>query len=61
MYPTEEWGIAWNPREMGSTQEGGIREGPDPQDRGQDKQLTAGRDGDNSTMEQEEDGKKGQA
>jgi hypothetical protein len=61
MYPTEEWDIAWNPREKGSTRGGGGRRGPGPPDREQDKQLTASREGVNSAMEQEEDGKKGQA
>ncbi len=28
---TEEWDVAWNLREMGSTQVGGMREGPAPQ------------------------------
>jgi hypothetical protein len=34
--------------------------GPGPPSGEQDKQLTASRGGDNSPMEQEEDGKKGQ-
>jgi hypothetical protein len=28
----ERWDVAWNPREMGSTREGGMREGPAPQE-----------------------------
>jgi hypothetical protein len=28
LYLTEEWDVAWNLREMGSTQVGGMREGP---------------------------------
>jgi hypothetical protein len=31
LYPTEEWGIAWDLREMGSTWGGVMREGPAPQ------------------------------
>jgi hypothetical protein len=31
LYPTEGWDVAWNPREMGSTWVGGMREGPAPQ------------------------------
>jgi hypothetical protein len=31
LYPTERWDVAWNPREMGSTRVGGMREGPAPQ------------------------------
>ncbi len=54
--------IARNLREMGSTWGGGVDEGgPGPPDREQDKQLTASREGVNSAMEQEEDGKKCQA
>ncbi len=40
---------------------GGNVGGPGPPDREQDKQSTASREGVNSTMEQEEDRKKGQA
>jgi hypothetical protein len=31
LYLTEEWDIAWNPREMGSTRVGGMKEGLAPQ------------------------------
>jgi hypothetical protein len=40
---------------------GGDKGGPGPPSQEQDKQLTASRGGDNSIMEREEDGKKGQA
>jgi hypothetical protein len=40
---------------------GGNEGGPGPPGRKQDKQLTANRGGDNSLMEQGEDGMKGQA
>ncbi len=40
---------------------GGYVGGPGPPGREQDKQSTASREGVNSTTEQEEDGKKGQA
>ncbi len=33
MCPTQEWGIAWNLREMGSAQGKGVREGQAPQTR----------------------------
>ncbi len=46
---------------MGLTQGGGMREGPSPPDRELDKLSTASREGVNSSMEQEEDGKKSQA
>ncbi len=58
MYPTERWHVAWNPREIRSTREGGMREGPAPPSGEQDKQLTASRGGDSSLIEQEEDTKK---
>jgi hypothetical protein len=31
LYPTKEQGVAWDLREMGSTRERGVREGPAPQ------------------------------
>jgi hypothetical protein len=31
LYQTERWDVAWNPREMGSTWAGRVREGPAPQ------------------------------
>jgi hypothetical protein len=31
VFPTQEWGIAWNLREMGSIQGKGVREGQAPQ------------------------------
>ncbi len=40
---------------------GGDEGGPAPPSREQDKQVTTSRGGDNSIMEGEEDGKKGQA
>jgi hypothetical protein len=59
LYLTEEWGIAWDLREMGSTW-GGNEGGSGPPDRQQDKLLTASKEGDNSAMEQEEDERKSQ-
>jgi hypothetical protein len=59
LYLTEAWDITWNPREMGSTQLGGMKEGPAPQVESKIKKLTTSRGGDNSLMEQE-DGKKGE-
>ncbi len=38
LYPTEEWGVAWDLREMGSTPGGENEGGPCPPDREQDKQ-----------------------
>ncbi len=61
LYPTEEWGVAWDLRKWGQSGRGGMREGPAPQDGEQDKQLTASREGVNSSMEQEEVVKKSQA
>jgi hypothetical protein len=49
------------PKGNGVNPGGGDDRGPDPPSREQDKQLTASRGGDNSIMEREEDGKKGQA
>jgi hypothetical protein len=47
---------------MGLTRGGGMNEGgPGSPDREPDKQLTASREGVNSCMEQEEEGKKSQA
>jgi hypothetical protein len=54
-------GCCLEPKENGVNPGGGDEGGPSPPDRGQDKQLTTSRGGDNSIMEQEEDGKKGQA
>ncbi len=45
MYPTEEWDIALNLREMGSTQGGGMREGTAPQTESKiSRQLPAGKE-----------------
>jgi hypothetical protein len=46
---------------MGSTQERGMMEGLAPPDREREKQSTADKEGGNSNMEQEEEGKKSQA
>ncbi len=54
-------GYCLEPKGNGVNPGEGDKGGPGPPDRGQDKQLTASREGVNSTMEQEEDGKKGQA
>jgi hypothetical protein len=59
LYLTEGWGVAWDLREMGSTQGKGVREGQAPQTKEQDKQSTACKEGGN--MEQEEEGMKSQA
>jgi hypothetical protein len=49
------------PKGNGVNQGGGNEGGPGPPDGEQDKQLTASREGVNSHMEQEEEGKKSQA
>ncbi len=54
-------GCCLEPKENGVNPGGGDEGGPSPQSREQDKQLTVSRGGDNSIMEREEDGKKGQA
>jgi hypothetical protein len=56
-----EVGCCLEPKENGVNPGGGDDGGPGPPGREQDKQLTASREGDNSIMEWEEDGKKGQA
>jgi hypothetical protein len=54
-------GYCLEPQGKGVNPGGGDEGGPGPPDREKDKQLIASREGVNSTMEQEEDGEKGQA
>ncbi len=54
-------GCCLEPEGNGINPGGGNEGGPGPPSEEQDKQLTASRGGDNSLMEWEEDGKKGQA
>jgi hypothetical protein len=56
-----EVGCCLEPKGNGVNPDGGDEGGPGPPSGEQDKQLTASRGGDNSIMEREEDGKKGQA
>jgi hypothetical protein len=54
-------GMCLEPEGNGVNPGGGNEGGPGPPSGEQDKQLTASRGGDNSLIEQEKDGKKGQA
>jgi hypothetical protein len=56
-----EVGCCLEPKGNGVNPGGGDEGRPGPPSREQDKQLTASRGGDNSIMEREEDGEKGQA
>ncbi len=56
--PTQEWGVAWDLREMGSDQGKG-EGGPGPPNKEGDKQSTPREEGGN--MEQEEEGRTSQA
>jgi hypothetical protein len=54
-------GCCLEPKGNGVNPGEGNERGPGPPSGEQDKQLTASRGGDNSLMEREEDGKKGEA